>query len=277
MFSSLPTLGVGLGFRTPFRAELFLQRDRVDFLEIMLDHYLAAPAEKARELDLLAAHYPLIPHGLNLSLGSADGVDLDYVRQCAPVIHKLNPPWWSEHLAFTHAGGVEIGHLAPLPFTWEAVEQTCHNLATVRRYVDRPFLLENVTYLVALPGADMTEAQFVAEVVERADCGLLLDVTNLYINSVNHGYDPLKFLDQIPLERVAQLHFVGGHEQAGVLMDSHSRPTPPEVWALMETVVARAPIKGIILERDEHIPPFDELAGELAHARELGRRYGRWA
>ena len=276
MLSSLPTLGVGLSFREPFRSDLFLHRAQVDFLEIIADHYLDASPDKEKELELLAGHFTLIPHGLHLSLGSAEGVDPAYLRKLASLIRRLNPPWWSEHMAFTRAGGVNIGHLAPLPFTREAVEVICRNIAHVRREIETPLILENITYTVTVPGAEMSEAEFLTEVLDRTDYGLLLDVTNLHTNAVNHGYDGSAFLEKLPLERIVQLHFVGGNWREGVLVDSHSQPTPPEVWKLMDEVMSRAPVKGVILERDENLPRFEELLGELEQAREIGRQYGRW-
>lgn len=272
----MPVLGVGLGFREPFRADLFLNPERVDFLEITADHYFDSTPEKASELDLLSAHFPLIPHGLNLSLGSAEGLDRDYLSRLEDLVARLRPPWWSEHIAFTRACGVEIGHLAPLPFSCEALDVLARNIAEVQARIDTPLILENITYTVALPGAEMDEVEFLTELTARTGCGLLLDVTNLYANATNHGFDPRKWLDRMPLERVVQLHFVGGHWHDGQWVDSHSRPTPPEVWALMEDVVARAPIKGIILERDEDLPPFAELLAELDRASEIGRRHARW-
>lgn len=277
MFANLQTLGVGLGFREPFLSDLFLHRRQVDFLEITADHYFDAPPEKEHELELLAAHFPLIPHGLNLSLGSAEGLDADYVRKFAALVKRLDPPWWSEHIAFTRAGGVDIGHLSPLPFTREVIDTLCRNVAEARRQIETPLILENITYTVAMPFNEMDEASFLAEVLERTDCGLLLDVTNLYTNSVNHRYDPSAFLERLPLERIVQLHFVGGHWHDGVLVDSHSQPTQHEVWALMDEVMKRAPVKGVILERDENLPPFGELANELERAREIGRKRRRWA
>ena len=277
MISDLPTLGVGLGYRTPFRSDLFANREQVDFLEITSDHYLDAPPEKEQELNLLAEHFVLIPHGLHLSLGSAEGIDPVYVAKLARLIGRLQPPWWSEHIAFTRAGGIQIGHLAPLPFTRQAVEVVCRNIAAVRREIEAPLLLENITYTVTLPGSEMNEAEFIAEVLERTDCGLLLDVTNLYTNAVNHGYDPGDFLKRLPLERVVQLHFAGGHWRENVLVDSHAHPTPPEVWTWMEEVIARASVKAAVLERDESFPPFHSLLDELGQAREMGRRHGRWA
>lgn len=274
--TELPVLKAGLGFREPLRADLFRHRRDVDFLEIVADHYLDASPEKLRELELLRANFPLIPHGLSLSLGSAAGIDSKYLDKLAGLIDRLNPPWWSEHIAFTRGGDVEIGHLAPLPFTCEAIDAVCRNVAAVQRRVGAPLILENITWTVELPGAEMSEAAFLSEIVRRTDCGLLLDVTNLYVNSVNHQYDPREFLDALPLERIVQLHFVGGHWDDGVLVDSHSQATPAEVWNLLEEVLKRAPVRGVILERDENLPPFGELADELNRARGIGRRCGRW-
>ena len=273
--TSLPALGSGLGFREPFRADLFLHREDVDFLEITADHYFDVTPEKVRELDLLRDHFPLIPHGLDLSLGSAEGIDPAYLGQFAAIVEWLAPPWWSEHVAFTRAGGTEIGHLTPLPFGEEALEVLADNVRAARGRIETPLLLENITYTLDLPGGEMGEAEFLTALLERTDCGLLLDVTNLYINAVRHRYDPVCFLESLPAERVVQLHYVGISRHGGTLVDDHAKPTPPEVWALMEEVLKRAPVKGIILERDEDLPPFGEILEEVGHARSLMRRYGR--
>jgi len=275
-FSALPALGAGIGYRSQFRTELFLNRSSVDFLEIVADHFLDPTPEGAQELELLAAHFSLIPHGINLSVGSAEGIDLDYVRKFAKLIDKIQPPWWSEHMAFTRAGGVDIGHLTPLPFTRESVDTLCRNIGAVQQIIDTPFILENISYVVNLPGAEMTEANFLSEVIERTGCGLLLDVTNLHINSINFDYDPMEFLNSIPVERIVQLHFVGGRWSQNVYVDTHSEPTPDEIWDLLNEVVKRAPVKGVLLERDENIPPFAELAAEVARAREVGKLHKRW-
>lgn len=275
--STLPTLGVGFGFRTPYRGDLFLHRQEIDFLEITADHYMEAPVEKQQELELLATHFTLIPHGLNLSLGSAEGIDPAYVETFAQLVRKVNPPWWSEHIAFTRAGGVEIGHLSPLPFTHETIDILAENITRVRQVMGAiPLILENITYMVEMSGAEMSEGEFLTRLLERTDCGLLLDITNLYTNAVNHGYNLSEVLDQLPLERVVQLHFAGGFWDHGVLIDSHSHPVPTDVWDLMDEVLARAPVKGVILERDEDLPPFAELLIELRRAHEIGRKHGRW-
>ena len=274
--TTLTPLGAGLGYREPFRADLFLNRGRVDFLEITADHYLDAPPEKLDELSLLADHFPLIPHGLNLSLGSAGGLDPSYRDALLKMVRRLDPPWWSEHVAFTRAGGVEIGHLAPVPFSREALDALAANIADVQARIDTPLIVENITYDFRAPGGELDEADFLEALVTRTGCGLLLDVTNLHANAVNHGFDPVRFLDRLPLERVVQLHFVGGHWEGDHLVDSHARATPPEVWGLLDQVLARAPVKGVILERDEDFPPFADLLAEVDRARTIGGRHGRW-
>jgi uncharacterized protein (UPF0276 family) len=273
MIATLPVLGAGLGFREPYRADVLLNGDEADFLEVIADHYLDAAPEKLRELDLLAERYTLIPHGLNLSLGSAEGLDPDYRDALLGLVRRLDPPWWSEHVAFTRAGGVEIGHLAPLPFNREALDVLATNIAEVQDRTETPLILENITYAFALPGSELEEADFLAALVERTGCGLLLDLANLHINAVNHHFDPFTFLGHLPLDRVVQLHFAGGHQEGELLVDSHSAPAPPEVWALLDHILAHAPVKGVVLERDEQLPPFDRLLEEISRVRQVWGRH----
>lgn len=273
VWPGLPPLGVGFGFRAPYRADVFLHAGDIDFLEVTADHYFDVPTDKLDELDLLRNRFPLIPHGLSLSLGSAKGPRPDYVRKLAALVELLRPPWWSEHIAFTRADSGNIGHLAPLPLTRDSLAILQRNIRSVRQEIPGPLILENITYEVTYPWSDLDEASFLGELLDTTNCGLLLDVTNLYTNSVNHGFDPLALLKRLPADRIVQLHFAGGHWRDGALIDSHSRPTPPEVWQLLDEVVKFAPVKGLILERDEKLPPFAEILGELRRARELWRRH----
>ncbi|WP_428989155.1 DUF692 domain-containing protein [Methylocapsa aurea] len=273
----------GLGYRPQFLADLFAAREAVDIIEVVADHYLDASREKLAELDLLADHFPVVPHGLDLSLGSAEGIDPAYLRKMARLVARLDPPWWSEHLAFTKAGGVAIGHLAALPYTREAAEAVARNVETVRRAIATPLLLENLTAIALVPGAEMDEPAFLTRVLELTGCGWLCDVTNLYTNAVNHGGDleaaldrgalDRWALDRWPWERVVQFHIAGGRRLRGLLMDSHDAPTPPEIWALLETILPLARnAQAIVLERDENLPPFGALLEEVARARAIGRR-----
>ena len=267
--SPLPRLGVGLSFRSAFRADLFAARERVDFLEIIADHYFDAPREKLDELDLLADHFPLVPHGLDLSLGSADGIDPVYLDKIAALVDRIQPPWWSEHIAFTRAGGVSIGHLAALPRSQEAIETLARNVETARRAISVPLLLENPTEAFEAPGAEMEEPEFVTRALAACDCGWLCDVTNLVTNATNQGRDWRAELERWPWARARQAHFAGGRiAKDGRWIDSHDRPAPPEAYELLGELARRGALKGVILERDENLPPFAELLAELDHARE---------
>ncbi len=266
---NLAKLGIGIGFREQFRADIFLNRDKIDFLEITTDHYLDAKPNKLDELKLLKEHFPLIPHSLELSLGSAEGIDEDYLEKVAEIVEFVAPEWFSDHLCFTKSGGVKIGHLAPVPYTKEAINVFVKNISQVKKRIKTPLVLENITYLVQFPSSEMTESAFIKTILEETDCGLLLDVTNLYINSQNFGFDWRKFLDEIPLERLVQLHFVGSHRHGKRLIDAHANKTEEEIWNVFAEVAERCEIKGAILERDENFPPFAEILEELDTARSI--------
>ena len=279
-WEALPELGVGLGYRPALHGGIFRHRGGVDLLEVTLDHYLGASPEKLDELELLRSHFPLIPHGLNLSLGSAEGLDQRYLDGVARLIERIDPPWWSEHAAFTRAGGLEIGHLAPLPRSEEALDALCANIAAAGRVIAAPLIVENITTTMDLPGAEMSEAAFLAALCERGGCGLLLDVTNLWLNAVRAGVDPTESLDEL-LEscgrRVVQLHFVGPERRGQEWIDSHGAAMTDELWRLLDIALARAPVRAAILERDQAFPAFAELLAELERARASGRRAGRWS
>jgi hypothetical protein len=269
---NLPKLGVGIGFREQFRADLFLHRNEIDFLEITADHYLDARRQKLEELKLLKEHFPLIPHSLELSLGSAEGIDEEYLEKIAELVEFVEPEWFSDHLCFTKSGGVKIGHLAPVPYTKEAVKVFVRNISKVKNRIKTPLILENITYLVRFPSSEMSEAEFIKTVLQETDCGLLLDVTNLYINSQNFGFDWRKFLDNIPMERVVQLHFVGSHRHGKRLIDAHANKTGDEIWNVFREVCRRCDVKGAILERDENFPAFAEILEEIQMARSLSEK-----
>jgi uncharacterized protein (UPF0276 family) len=274
----LPALGAGLGFREPLKAGVFRHRPSIGALEITVEHYLDASPEKADELDLLRGHLPLIPHGLELSLGSAEGIDPRRLERYAALIENVRPPWWSEHVAFTAAAGVEIGHLAPVPFTREALDVLSANLEAVRRMIPSPpLILENITYTLDWGAHEMSEAEFLGALCRESGCGLLLDVTNLWLNARRHGYEAAGFLDALPLDHVVQLHFVGAEKRGEEWVDSHGRKTSPEIFELLRAVVERAPVKAAILERDKDFPPFAETLEEVETAARIGREAGRWS
>jgi hypothetical protein len=275
--STLPVLGAGYSYRRAYRPDTYANRARIGVLEIVADHFMNGSIEAERELDLLAEHFTVIPHGLDLSLGSADGLDAAYVERFAAVVARVRAPWWSEHVAFTRAGGVRIGHLAPLPFTTEALEVVARNLAEARRRIGAvPCALENIAAPFVLAGAEMSEPEFLSRLVERTGCHLLLDVENLSANCANGGDDPEAFMDALPSEAVVQVHVAGGEWIEDTYVDSHARPVASGVWELLESACRRFPVKAIVVERDERLPEFGELLGEIERARTIGARTGRW-
>ena len=263
---------IGIGFREQFRADIFLHQSEIDFLEITTDHYIDAKPQKVEELKLLKAHFPLIPHSLELSLGSAEGIEDDYLEKVAAIVDFIEPEWFSDHICFTKSGGVKIGHLAPVPYSKESLKVFVRNISKVKNRVKTPLILENISYLLRFPSSEMSESEFISKLLDETDCGLLLDVTNLYVNSQNFGFDWREFLDEIPLDRVVQLHFVGSQKHGKYLIDAHSDKTEKEIWDVFSEVCRRCDVKGAILERDDNFPPFSEILDELAIARSLSEK-----
>ena len=266
--ADLPFLGAGVSFRSAWRWEVIRHRGELGAVEHIPED-VAGPAA-VRDLGLIRDAVPVLLHGIGLSLGSAEGLDPERVRHTARVAGAVSPPWFSEHIAFTRAGGIEIGHLTPLPFTREAVATVARNVAELKRALPGlPILLENIAYPFALPGAEMSEADFVRAVVEEADAGLLLDLENVHANARNHGYDAVEYLESLPLERVGEVHLAGGVVHDGQYVDSHTRPVPEESWALLEWLAPRTPVRAVIIERDDDLPPFGDLLAEVARARKI--------
>jgi uncharacterized protein len=274
MASALPRLGVGMGYRVPLHQEIMNNREHIDFLEVVTDQYIYAAPEKVDRLIDSVRDMPVIPHGVALSVGTDMPIDTDYLEKTAAFVERTNAAWFSDHLSFTKVPDIDIGQLTPLWFTEESLDIVCRNVNQIKAHTDTPFLLENITYYFPIPFSEMTEAEFITRVLERTDCGMLLDVNNVHINSINLGYDPHEFLKSLPLERVVQLHIAGGRRMFGMLVDTHGAALHPEVWELLDFVVANAPVKGIILERDHDFPDFQEIVTTLKRAKEIMNRHG---
>jgi uncharacterized protein (UPF0276 family) len=259
-----PFLGVGLGFREELRDDLDELARRVQFLELVSDHYLGMPPHKAAEARELARRFPLVLHGLELSIGTGADLDMDYLARIAELARAVDAPWVSDHLAFTQVPGLQIGQLVPLAFEEETVAVVVGKLREVQRHFSCPFLVENISYYFEMPGGTMSEAQFITRVVEGADAPLLLDITNVYNNARNLGFDARRFLDELPLERVMQVHLAGGEELGELVLDTHSAPIPDEAFALLDHALPRmTALRGITIERDQNHPPAHELGREL--------------
>jgi uncharacterized protein (UPF0276 family) len=266
---NIPFLGVGIGFRPELKPFIFLNRDKINFVEIIADHYIDVPKEKLHELILLKNYFTVIPHAINLSIGSAEGIDVDYLHKLKMLIDFIDPPYWSEHISYTKAHGIDIGHLSPIVFNDEFLDVISNNIKEIKKIIRQPLILENITYHVELPGRNYDDASFLNALCERSGCGLLLDVTNLYINSCNLKFDPLEFVDKLNLNNIIQLHFVGFEKSEGQIIDTHSTKTPPEIFNLMNYLFKRYKPKGILLERDDQFEKQDEIREDLIHANDI--------
>jgi uncharacterized protein (UPF0276 family) len=266
---ALPLRGVGLGFRPELAADLLAEPSVVDFVEIVAEGCFVQPKLRDEAL-ALARVWPVVVHGVKLSLGSGEGIDTDKARALGVLARKLGSPIISEHAAFTRGREREIGHLTALPRTRAAVSTLARNVAQARRHLpDVPLLLENVAFTLQWPDDEMDEACFYQEVVAATDCDLLLDLGNLWANAVNEGRDPLEVLGRYPLERVAMVHLAGGVWEDGFYFDTHAAPVGDPVLELLRELIMRRGALPILIERDAEFGPFSQLRGELERVREI--------
>jgi len=253
--------GVGLGWR-PETARLVETRQDIAFSELIAEQLMGRPLPRALG-NLLDAGKPVIPHGIGLSIGDARGVDPARIDALAEVTERLGAPLVSEHITFVRAGGMESGHLLPLPRTDEMLDVLCDNVSTVMKALPAPLALENVASLFQWPDPELDEVTVLSELHRRTGVLLLVDLANLYANQLNHGWDAQAFLDGLPVEAIAYTHLAGGRWAHGVYIDSHADPLPPEPLHLLEDLIARGYTGGALLERDENFVSLRSLNEEL--------------
>lgn len=255
---------VGVGYRTPLHGWILRQPPEIGCLEVTAEHFFDDP-EAVRPL---AERFPLMVHGLGLSLGSPGPLDRDTLDRFRGIVELANPLWISEHVAFTRTDEVDLGHLNPLVPSRESLRWVVEHARQVADECGKPLILENITTMLRLEG-DLSEPEFLNALCEEADCGLLLDVTNLLINSRNHHFDPLAWLDQLNIQHVRQLHVVGYTEQDDGWRDYHRAPISEDLFTLVGEVVGRGDVEAIIIERDHEFPPAEELEEELRRLSQL--------
>jgi uncharacterized protein (UPF0276 family) len=253
---------LGIGWR-PDIALAIDRRHDLRFVELLaedFDPHAQIPAAIER---LRARGVAVIVHGVSLSLGGADALDVRRLDALARLAQRLNAPLVSEHIAFVRGGGVEAGHLLPLPRSSAAVELVVSNVKRAQAVLPVPLALENIATLFEWPNPEMDEAAFLTEILEMTDALLLLDIENVYANARNHGYDPLEFLDRVPLDRIAYVHVAGGVDRNGLYHDTHTHDVPVAVLDLLTELCARVNVPGVMLERDDHFPSDAKLHAEL--------------
>ena len=266
-----PNLGFGLGLRVDHYQTVLDTRPAVDWFEVITENYLVPGGKPLHFLRRIREHYPMVMHGVSLSIGSTDPLNMEYLRQVKQLASELQPAWLSDHLCWTHMGGTNTHDLMPLPYTEEALAHVVERVQRVQDYLGRRLLLENVSSYVTYTDSKLTEWEFLAEIARRADCLMLLDINNIYVSAYNHGFDPLDYLNAIPSERVQQFHLAGHSNLGDYIIDTHDHPVIDSVWQLYRRALARFGDVSTMIERDDHIPPFDELYAEMQTARRIAR------
>lgn len=262
-------LGYGLGLRPVYYEEILSTRPKVDWFEIISENYMVPGGRPIAMLERFRADYPIVMHGVSMSIASCDPLDFDYLRELKALADRIEPAWISDHVAWTGVHGVNLHDLLPIPFTREALDHVVDRIGRVQDFLKRRLVVENASTYVSFRHSEMDESEFVSEMARRADCLLLLDVNNVFVSAFNHGFDAARFLDALPADRVVQFH-MAGHTNSGThRIDTHDQPVCDEVWALYEHARRRFGDVSAMIERDDNFPPFSELLDELQRMRDI--------
>jgi len=265
--------GFGLGLRTQHYPAILEEHDGraegVDWFEIISENYIDVGGAPRRNLMRIRERYPMVMHGVSLSIGGTDPLDMDYLAGLKRLIDMVEPALVSDHLCWTGVHGINLHDLLPLPFTLETVRHVAERIARVQDYLGRHILIENASTYTAFAADEMSEWEFVTEIAERADCHILLDVNNIYVSAFNHGFQALDYLAGVPAGRIKQIHLAGHSHEGDHIIDTHDHPVPDPVWELYGRAVERLGPVPTMIERDDNIPPFEELVRELQQARAL--------
>ncbi len=264
--------GFGLGLRPSHYNEILAAgpaASGVDWFEILSENYMVPGGKPLAMLDRIRQDYPMVMHGVSLSIGTPQGPSDAYLRDLKKLMDRVQPLWLSDHLCWTGVHGRHLHDLFPLPYTEEAIATVVRNVRKVQDYLERPILLENVSSYLSFSADTLSEWDFVAAVAEQSDSLILLDVNNIYVSSVNHGFDPADYLRALPARRVRQIHLAGHSVQEGCIIDTHDRAVSDPVWDLYADALRRFGPVATMIERDDNIPPLAELTAELGRARRL--------
>jgi uncharacterized protein (UPF0276 family) len=265
--------GFGLGLRTEHYQDFATAPTRrVDWLEILSENYMVPGGKPLHFLDRIRRDYPVVMHGVSLAIGSVAPLDLEYLAQLRALVRRVEPAWVSDHLCWGRLPEQHMHDLLPMPYTQESLRLLCAKVEQVQDFLGRRLVLENVSSYVSYADDEMEESQFIAELLRRCDCQLLLDVNNVYVSSVNHGFDARAYIDRMPADRVVQIHLAGHEDHGDYLIDTHDHPVRDEVWALYGYTIERIGMRPTMIERDDDIPPLGALLDELDAARAVAHR-----
>jgi uncharacterized protein (UPF0276 family) len=267
-FNGFTEYGIGIGLRIPHYEHILEKKPVVDWFEIISENYMIDGGRPLAILDRILEQYNVVQHGVSLYFGSTQPLNREHLLRLKALTKRTNTPWLSDHLCWGSVDGRYTHDLLPLPYTWEAVAVAAENIRCVQDFLELPVALENVSSYAEFHDSQMTEWEFLTEVVERADCGILLDVNNIYVSSINHEFDPAEYVDFIPAERVAQIHIAGHSRYERFILDTHDHPVIDPVWQLYERALGRTGPTATLLEWDDRIPPFEEVHKEALKAKQ---------
>ena len=269
---NLPDLGFGVGLRTTHFGHVLAEKPAVDWFEIVSENFMHTGGRPMQVLDRVAEHYPLVMHGVSMSLGTTDPLDREYLRELKQLADRARPVWLGDHVCWTGVAGKNSHDLLPLPYTEQALRHIVDRIRQTQDVLERPLVLENPSSYVGFADTTMPEAEFIARMAEDADCALLLDVNNVYVSARNHGFDPHEYLAAIPYDRVVQIHLAGHTDHGTHCIDTHTGHVIDPVWDLYAEAIRRGGPVATMVEWDQDIPPFDVVHAEVEKARALVER-----
>ena len=269
MTENLSYLGFGLGLRIEHYNQILESKPTVDWFEALSENYMIPGGKPLDYLTKIRANYPVVMHGVSLSIGSTAALDLDYLRDLKKLADRIQPAWISDHLCWTGVHGQNIHDLLPLPYTEEAAKHVAARVRQVQDFLGRQILLENVSSYASYIDSSMTEWEFITQIANEADCLLLLDVNNIYVSSFNHNFDAKAFIDGVPKNRIQQIHLAGHQNNGDYIIDTHDAPVIDPVWDLYAHAIKRFGAVSTMIERDDHIPALEVLMQELQVARDI--------
>lgn len=265
-------LGFGLGLRSQHYSEILNGDPAVDWFEIISENFMVSGGQPLRILDQICARYPVVMHGVSMSIASTEPLDMDYLEAIKTLARRVEPKWISDHLCWTGVHGVNLHDLLPIPYTPEALDHICARVHKVQEFLGRPLTLENVSSYIAFAQQEMTEWEFLAELTRRTGCYLLFDINNVYVSARNHGFDPITFLNGIPRDPVVQFHLAGHEDHGDYVIDTHDHDICDDVFHLYRSAVERFGAVSTMIERDDHIPPLVDVVAELDMARAIATK-----
>ena len=265
-FNAFTDYGVGIGLRIPHYRHILERKPVVDWFEIISENYMVDGGRPLTVLDRILEQYRVVQHGVSMYFGSAEALNREHLKRLKNLVRRTRTPWLSDHLCWGSVDGRYTHDLLPMPYTFEAAKVTAEKIRQVQDFVEVPVVVENVSSYAEYHVSEMTEWEFLNEVVEKADCGILLDVNNIYVSSQNHDFDPFVYVNAVPADRVAQIHIAGHSKYEKYILDTHDHPVIDPVWALYARAIQRCGPTATLLEWDDNIPSFDEVHAEALKA-----------